>query len=92
MPLTHWLSVALSDRRGNRHGIGSRIVLRQGTTTQTRWIFGGGSFQSASAPVAHFGLADGAPVALEVTWSDGTVQRVEKVTVDRATTVERGPR
>jgi hypothetical protein len=67
-------------------------VLRQGTTRRRAGSSAAGSFQSASAPVAHFGLADGAPVALEVTWSDGTVQRVEKVTVDRATTVERGPR
>jgi hypothetical protein len=88
----HWLSVALADRRGvgNRHGLGSKVVLRQGTTTQTRWIVSGGSFQSASAPVAHFGLGGGGgPVSLEVTWSDGTVQRVENVAVDRATTVDR---
>jgi hypothetical protein len=88
----HWLAVALSDRRagvGNRHGLGSRVVLRQGAITQTRWIVSGGSFQSASAPVAHFGLADGGPVSLEVTWSDGTVQKVDGVAVDRAARVER---
>ena len=28
------------------------------TTAQTRWIVSGGSFQAASAPVAHFGLPD----------------------------------
>jgi hypothetical protein len=86
----HWLSVALLDRRGNRHGIGSRVVLRQGGTTQTRWIFGGGTFQSASAPVAHFGLGEnGGPVALEVTWSDGTLERVDGVAVGRTVVVER---
>ncbi len=90
----HWVAVALSDRRaGNRHGLGAKVVLRQGTTTrttQTRWVFGGGSFQSASAPVAHFGLgAASQPVTLEVTWSDGTVQRIDKVLVDRVNAVER---
>jgi hypothetical protein len=86
-----WLAVSLADRRpgvGNRHGLGSRVVLRQGATVQTRWIVGGGSFQAVSAPVAYFGLAGKEPVTLEVTWSDGTVQKVERagpgaVTVER---------
>jgi len=88
----HHLVVELADRRpgvGNRHGLGSRVVLRQGSATQTRWIFSGGSFQAASAAYAHFGLPTAAPVRLEVTWSDGVRQAVEDVGVDRRMVVDR---
>jgi len=88
----HHLIVELTDRRpgvGNRHGLGSRIVLRQGGAAQTRWVFSGGSFQAASAPYAHFGLTTGDPVQLEVTWSDGVRQTLPDVRVDRRTVVER---
>jgi hypothetical protein len=90
--LGHHLIVELADRRpgvGNRHGLGSRVVLRQGTATQTRWVFSGGSFQSASAAYAHFGLASGDPVQLEVTWSDGVRQALPDVRVDRRMVVDR---
>jgi hypothetical protein len=88
----HYLIVELADRRagvGNRHGLGSTVTLRQGAAVQTRWIFSGGSFQAASAAYAHFGLPDAAPVALDVTWSDGVRQRLEGVRVDRRVVVDR---
>jgi enediyne biosynthesis protein E4 len=76
------LAVSLWDHRpgvGNRHGLGSKVVLRQGDRVQTRWIVSGGSFQAVSAPVAYFGLAGEGATTIEVTWSDGTVQRVERI-------------
>lgn len=85
------LAVSLRDRRpgvGNRHGLGSKVVLRQGDAVQTRWIVSGGSFQAVSAPVAYFGLPGAGDAALEVTWSDGTVQKLERVGAG-AVTVER---
>jgi hypothetical protein len=88
----HHLIVELADRRpgvGNRHGLGSRVVLRQGAATQTRWVTSGGSFQAASAAYAHFGLPTADPVRLEVTWSDGVRQTVEDARVDRRLVVDR---
>jgi enediyne biosynthesis protein E4 len=88
----HHLVVQLADRRpgvGNRHGLGSRVVLSQGAASQTRWVFSGGSFQAASAAYAHFGLPAAGPVRLEVTWSDGSRQTVEDVRVDRRVVVDR---
>jgi hypothetical protein len=62
--------------------LGSRIELRAGATRQTRWIHSGGSFLSASARYAHFGLPRGVErVELLVTWPDGTEQRLEDVAV-----------
>ena len=88
----HSLVVELADRRpgaGNRHGLGSRVVLRQGQALQTRWIFSGGSFQAASAAYAHFGLPTAERARIDVTWSDGARQTVEDVEVDRRVVVDR---
>jgi hypothetical protein len=53
--------------------LGTRIELSAGDTCQTRWIYSGGSFASASAQVAHFGLPKPhGELALTVIWPDGT--------------------
>ncbi|HET9317156.1 MAG TPA: ASPIC/UnbV domain-containing protein, partial [Vicinamibacteria bacterium] len=85
------LAVSLRDGRpgvGDGHGLGSKVVLRQGHAVQTRWIVSGGSFQGVSAPVAYFGLAGEGAATIEVTWPDGTVQKAERagggaVTIER---------
>ena len=87
----HWLEVALHDGRKeskNHRGLGAKLTLRTGSTTQTRWIFSGGSYQAASSTTAHFGLATGSAAALEVRWPDGSVQTLKDVAVDRRATVE----
>lgn len=80
-----WLLVALAPQ-----ALGSRIELLAGGTRQTRWIHSGGSFVSASAQVAHFGLPRGTErVELVVTWPDGTTRRLEDVAVDQRLVVRR---
>ncbi len=96
-----WLAVELRDERpghGNHRGLGSRVeiaTVRPGADAarQTRWIFSGGGYESASAPVAYFGLPPGTEtVDLVVTWPDGATQREAAVTVDRRVVLERGTR
>jgi enediyne biosynthesis protein E4 len=87
----HWLSVRLEDRRAqskNRSGLGARLRLSSGAGSQVRWIFGGGSYQAASAQAAHFGLGAETRAKLEVRWPDGAVQTVEDLAVDRALVLE----
>lgn len=91
-----WLQVELRDGRPGHdpRGFGSQIVLRSGSATQTRWIASGVGFMATSEPIAHFGLgAAGAPsrsaMVVEVTWSDGHLQRVEGVAPARRILVER---
>ena len=86
-----WLAVALRDARPaskNHRGLGARVVLESRAGRQVRWVHGGGSYQAACEPVAHFGLADDGPVALEVTWSDGTRQLVPDLRPSRRVVVE----
>jgi hypothetical protein len=80
-----WLIVELSPT-----ALGSKVELHAGGTRQTRWIYSGGSFVSASAQVAHFGLSRGTrAVDLVVTWPDGERQPLQGVSVDRRVVVRR---
>ncbi|MEM7307531.1 MAG: CRTAC1 family protein [Planctomycetota bacterium] len=76
------LIVRLADGRspGNARGLGARVTLEGGGRTRTRWIASGGSYLSACAPEAHFGLGEErGPFILTVRWPDGEEQRAEGV-------------
>ena len=69
-----WIKIRLDDQRspGNRSGRGSRIQLGSGGVTQSRWLAGGGPFQSNRSVEAHFGTgASRGPWVVTVTWPDG---------------------
>jgi hypothetical protein len=87
-----WLVVTLDDATGaNRRGLGARVDLVDDAGRRTRWLHGGGGFQSASAVAAHFGVPAGrGPWRLEITWPDGTTQVVADVTPGRRRVVSRG--
>jgi uncharacterized membrane protein YraQ (UPF0718 family) len=65
----------LDDRKGNRTGIGSRIIIHYGENGgkhQIREIKASGGFLSFDAPRAHFGLGKYSLVSrVEVIWSTG---------------------
>jgi hypothetical protein len=65
----------LDDAKGNRAGIGSRIIIHYGPAGakhQIREIKASGGFLSYDAPRAHFGLGEHGVVSrVEVTWSTG---------------------
>jgi hypothetical protein len=86
------LLVRLRDARPgarDRRGLGAKVtLLAAGGERQVRWIASGGSYLSASAPDAHFGLgALAGPFALEVRWPDGAVQRLDGETAGRVEVV-----
>ena len=63
--------------------------LESGDWVATRWVSGGGPFQSNWSPVLHFGLPeDFKRGTLTVRWQDGVVERHE-VLPDRLFTVRR---
>lgn len=86
-----WVAIRLDDRRaaGNRAGRGARIQLESGGVMQTRWLAGGGPFQSNRSVEAHFGTgAARGPWTVTVTWPDGqrtthTVERSGRHTIVR---------
>lgn len=91
------LEVRLNDGRpdaSNRRGLGAKLTLSAHGAEgggQVRWITGGGSYLSACAPRAHFGLGrQRGPWSLEVRWPDGELQHIS-VLAPGALVVERGP-
>jgi enediyne biosynthesis protein E4 len=100
-PAGGWLTVQLRDRRpgiGNQRALGARVELssRAIGAVQRRWIFSGGSFQSACQPIAHFGLPpawrDDPNLTVTITWPDGVIQRLEQVAPGRQRIEFRGDR
>jgi len=80
-----WLIVELEPT-----ALGSKVELTAGGVRQTRWIYSGGSFVSAPAQVAHFGVPAGnATVDVLVTWPDGKEQRLDGVRVGHRLVVRR---
>lgn len=71
----------IDDLRGNRNGIGSRIIIHYGEygdLHQLREIKASGGFLSYDAPRAHFGLGQHDLVSrVEVTWSTGEKTELE---------------
>ena len=69
-----WIAIRLDDMRspGNRTARGARIQLSAEGLVQSRWLAGGGPFQSNRTVEAHFGtgLSRG-PWHATVTWPDG---------------------
>ncbi len=67
------LTVKLHGTAPNVDGIGARVTLTTGTTTQVREIRGGSNFESQNPAEAHFGTG-GAPVAnVTIQWPRGAV-------------------
>lgn len=75
-----WLIVKCEGTLSNRSGIGTRVILRQGTSQQMREIKAGSSYASHCDTRVHFGLGSQSEVQeLEVRWPSGKTQKLSKV-------------
>ena len=83
---TRWLEIKLEGdgKSVNRAAIGAQVRLRTGNRTLTRQVEAGTGEGNQNDLILHFGLGDSSgPVALEVLWPGGTVQRVRNVRTNR---------
>ena len=72
-----FIQFSLDFGQKNTFGLGSRIMLYSGGTTQTRQLFTTKGFQSSSQPFIHFGLAKETQIdSALVIWPDRTYQRL----------------
>ena len=79
-PSNNSISVDLRDHRGNRFGIGSKVIIHYGGASrrQVREIKAGGGYMSYDPPVAHFGLGAFEEVnRMEIIWSTGERTEIE---------------
>lgn len=87
--LHHFLGVILAGDAPNRRGIGARLAVTAGGTTQYLDVAPYRGFMSTMDDRAHFGLGRAARVdTLEVTWPDGRRQRLTDVAGDRYLTLK----
>lgn len=72
----HAVRFKMVSRHSNRDAVGARIRLfnEDESTQLTRWVYGGGSYLSASSPVVHVGVPEQMTVSgIEITWPSGDV-------------------
>jgi hypothetical protein len=86
---SHYLTVRLHGDGANTAGIGAKVVVRHGATTQTAEQMPTRGFLSAVDPRLHFGLGASARVdSLTVIWPDRRFQTLVAVAADRVLTLE----
>ena len=84
----NWLEISTVGATTNRDGIGARITVVSGGTSQIREVSAGSSQMSQNMSAAHFGL--GTAVAAEyvlVRWPSGKVQTLTAVAANQWLTV-----
>jgi enediyne biosynthesis protein E4 len=80
----HWLELELEGTKSNRDGIGARIKLTAGGSTQFDHVSFAAGYASSSAGPLHFGLGSNKVInALEIRWPSGSVQELKNVTADQ---------
>lgn len=87
----HWLSVRLIGRPPNRDAIGAFVKIEFGGRTLVRQRLSGGGYLSQHDARLHFGLEKHQSVEnLDVTWPDGSRERLVNVPADRLVTLRQG--
>jgi hypothetical protein len=85
----HWLEFALQGTKSNRDGIGARIKLVAGGTTQYAQVSFAAGYASSSARPVHFGLgANTSADLVEIRWPSGITQELKNVAADRIVKVK----
>jgi hypothetical protein len=83
-PDSRWLIVRLTGTKGNRDGIGARVVVGNQVRTMTT----AAGYASSSHAGLHFGLGTASePVRVEIQWPSGTRQVVEGVKTNQVVEV-----
>jgi len=89
----HWLEFALEGTKSNRDGIGARIKVLAGGTTQYNHVSFAAGYASSSAGPTHFGLGRNKFADLvEIHWPSGITQQLKNVPADQIVKVKEPPR
>jgi enediyne biosynthesis protein E4 len=88
----HWVGLSLiGGPKGPRDAIGTTVYLTAGGIRQRGDVMSGGSYESSNDQRLHFGLGDSTAIdAVEIHWSDGTMERLSLPGVDRFFVVAEG--
>ena len=87
----HWLRIKLVGKDSNRDGFGARVEIKVGELTQTAEVRANASFESASDPRLHFGLASARQVeSITVHWPSGKKDTVGPIAADQEVLIREG--
>lgn len=85
----HFLRVDLRGPRGNRNGLGAKVIAHAGGRRQYVENFPYRGYKSTVDAVPHFGLGTATRVdSLEVVWPDGSYQVLRDLAADQVVTVD----
>lgn len=85
----HWLEFALEGTKSNRDGIGARIKLVAGGTTQYNQVSFTAGYASSSAGPTHFGLGRNESADLvQIRWPSGITQELKNVPANQIVKVK----
>ena len=84
----NWIKVFLVGTSSNRSAIGSTIIARYGGKTQAQAVMAQSSFYSVSDRRIHFGIGTATLVDLEVRWTNGHVEHIQKSPANRLVTIK----
>jgi len=86
----HWLKIKLVGTHSNRSGIGARVTVKTGATTQTQELLSHASFLSCNDFRLHFGLGVATKAEVRVRWPDGEWQTIGSVPINQLVTIKEG--
>ena len=86
----HWVALKLiGNGKTPKDAVGTTVYLTVGSVRQRGDVLSGGSYESSNDQRVHFGLGAATKVdAVEIHWTDGTVEHVSLPSVDRFFAVE----
>lgn len=86
----NWLQIRLEGSGKNPGGVGTRVEIRYGRSSQIREFSPTRGYLSSSHDLLHFGLGDVSKIdRVLVTWQDGAAQVIENVNANQVITLRR---
>ena len=84
------LKVVLKGRSHNTHAVGTRLVLRTGSKTQSHTVQAGGRYLSSDGHSQTFALSqDASPTAsMSIHWPDGSQNQIHHLKINQRLTIE----
>lgn len=84
----NWIEVKLIGTKSNRDGIGTKVWVNNGKTTQLKELETSGTYLSSSDLLVHFGLGESKTITeLRILWPSGKAQTLKNVSVNQKITI-----
>jgi enediyne biosynthesis protein E4 len=74
------IQIQLRGKKSNTFGLGARVEIHTGASSQTREIYTSAGFLSTDEPIAHFGIGSATQVdRVEIQWPSGAAQEIKNL-------------